>query len=79
MPRKRSPSTSCCAPSAKPSSRPPSLTNVHFPGQYFDAEDNLCQNGFRDYDPSVGRYIQTDPIGNRDFVRHNVTSKLMAL
>lgn len=34
-----------------------------FPGQYFDAETNLYYNYFRDYDPSIGRYIESDPIG----------------
>jgi RHS repeat-associated protein len=37
--------------------------NFRFPGQYFDAETGLHQNYFRDYDPAVGRYVQTDPIG----------------
>jgi RHS repeat-associated protein len=36
-----------------------------FPGQYFDAETNLYYNYFRDYDPSIGRYIESDPIGLR--------------
>src|SRR5258708_18072287 len=41
----------------------PSLTNLRFPGQYFDVEDGLHQNWFRDYDPSTGRYVESDPIG----------------
>jgi RHS repeat-associated protein len=37
--------------------------NLRFPGQYFDKETNLNYNYFRDYDPSTGRYIESDPIG----------------
>ncbi|MCB1804759.1 MAG: RHS repeat-associated core domain-containing protein [Candidatus Competibacteraceae bacterium] len=37
--------------------------NLRFPGQYFDQETNLHCNTFRDYDPTTGRYVQSNPIG----------------
>ncbi len=37
--------------------------NLRFPGQYYDAETNLHYNHFRYYDPELGRYITSDPIG----------------
>jgi RHS repeat-associated protein len=49
-----------------PSSNVGSVTqNLRFPGQYFDAESGLNYNMMRDYDPTLGRYIQNDPIGLR--------------
>lgn len=40
------------------------ITNhLRFPGQYFDTETGLHYNYFRDYDPEIGRYIESDPIG----------------
>ena len=33
------------------------------PGQYYDSETGLHYNYFRTYDPSTGRYIESDPIG----------------
>ena len=37
--------------------------NLRFPGQYWDNEISRMSNGFRDYDPNLGRYIESDPIG----------------
>ena len=37
--------------------------NLRFAGQYDDSETGLHHNGQRDYDPTTGRYLQTDPIG----------------
>lgn len=39
--------------------------NLRFPGQYYDQETGTSYNYFRDYDPSIGRYVQSDPIGLR--------------
>ncbi|HNP31349.1 MAG TPA: RHS repeat-associated core domain-containing protein [Nitrospirales bacterium] len=37
--------------------------NQRFPGQYFDQETGCHQNWYRDYEPSTGRFVQSDPIG----------------
>nr|NIV75598.1 hypothetical protein [Gammaproteobacteria bacterium] len=37
--------------------------NVRFPGQYFDGETGLHYNYSRDYEPGLGRYIESDPFG----------------
>jgi RHS repeat-associated protein len=34
-----------------------------FAGQYADSETSLRYNYFRDYDPQIGKYIESDPIG----------------
>jgi RHS repeat-associated protein len=51
----------------QPNSNPAGLGaftyNLRFPGQYFMNESSLFTNGFRTYDPTMGRYIESDPIG----------------
>jgi RHS repeat-associated protein len=38
--------------------------DLRLPGQWTELEtDGLSQNGFRDYDPGLGRYIEADPLG----------------
>lgn len=37
--------------------------NLRFPGQHYDQYTGKNYNYYRDYDPSTGRYIQSDPIG----------------
>jgi len=41
----------------------PFVFDLRFPGQFFDRETNLNYNYFRDYDSSLGRYVESDPIG----------------
>ncbi|MFC5472736.1 RHS repeat-associated core domain-containing protein [Paraherbaspirillum soli] len=37
--------------------------NQRFPGQVYDRETNNFYNIHRDYDPQLGRYVESDPIG----------------
>jgi len=36
---------------------------LRLPGQVFDWQAGLPQNGSGDYDPATGRYVQSDPVG----------------
>lgn len=40
--------------------------NQRFPGQWFQMETGLAYNWHRHYDPSIGRYVQPDPLGMPD-------------
>jgi len=37
--------------------------NLRFPGQLYDAESGLHYNWHRYYDPKIGRYVTSDPVG----------------
>jgi RHS repeat-associated protein len=51
------------APETNPSALGIFTQPLRFPGQYADAESTLFYNWNRYYDPSTGRYIESDPIG----------------
>ncbi|HRW17373.1 MAG TPA: RHS repeat-associated core domain-containing protein [Dermatophilaceae bacterium] len=44
---------------------------LRFPGQYADAETGLFLNVFRHYDPLLGRYVSTDPLGLSPYAPNN--------
>jgi RHS repeat-associated protein len=50
-------------PNENPSGLGNFTCNLRLPGQYFDRETKLHYNYFRDYDPGIGRYVESDPIG----------------
>ena len=37
--------------------------NLRYPGQYYDDETGQFYNHARYYDPALGRYLESDPIG----------------
>jgi RHS repeat-associated protein len=51
------------APNQNPSGLGIFVYNPRFPGQYKDAETGLNYNINRDYNPTLGRYVESDPIG----------------
>ncbi len=50
-------------PNANPNGAGQFSLPLRFPGQYADKETNLYYNINRDYDPNIGRYIESDPVG----------------
>ncbi|WP_347486319.1 RHS repeat-associated core domain-containing protein [Vandammella animalimorsus] len=53
--------------------------NIRFPGQYYDQETGTHYNFHRDYDPSTGRYLQSDPIGLDGGVNFYIYSNMNSL
>jgi RHS repeat-associated protein len=51
------------AANESPTGGPSFNFNQRFPGQQFDAETGLHYNNARYYDPQIGRYITSDPLG----------------
>lgn len=44
----------------------PAAFNYRLPGQWFQLESGLHYNWHRHYDPTIGRYLQPDPLGMPD-------------
>jgi RHS repeat-associated protein len=51
------------SPITSPTGRAPFTYNLLYPGQYLLNESGLYYNYFRTYDPRVGSYLESDPIG----------------
>jgi RHS repeat-associated protein len=51
------------APETNPDGLGVFAQNLRFLGQFADQESGLNYNYFREYDSSIGRYVQSDPIG----------------
>jgi RHS repeat-associated protein len=49
--------------------------NVILPGQVFDGQAGPHQNGYRDFDPAVGSFLEPDPTG----LTHHMTDPLLKL
>lgn len=56
--------------------------NLRLPGQHFDSEGGWNHNGFRNYLPDFGRYMEQDQLamqGDGEVLRSNYRSRKLAL
>jgi len=53
-------------PNENPSSLGVFVYSLRFPGQQYDAVVGLNYNYYRDYDPAIGKYVESDLIGIED-------------
>lgn len=49
----------------QPTSATEYVLNLRYPGQYYDAESGLVNNGYRSQEAAIGRFLQSDPSGLR--------------
>jgi RHS repeat-associated protein len=50
-------------PNNNPSGLGSFVYNLRYPGQYYDSESGFFYNYYRTYDPSIGGYLEVDPLG----------------
>lgn len=53
------------APNENPSGAGTFFYDLRFPGEIAGAWGSTFQNTYRDYEPAIGRYVESDPIGLR--------------
>ena len=51
------------APNENPSGAGTFVYDLRFPGEIAGAWGTTYQNGYRDHEPTIGRYVESDPIG----------------
>ncbi|WP_185734619.1 RHS repeat-associated core domain-containing protein, partial [Burkholderia sp. Bp9031] len=62
-PQRATPSWDEVSAAAPAQTRAPRSQNLRFQGQYLDRETGLHYNTLRFYDPDIGRFVTSDPIG----------------
>jgi RHS repeat-associated protein len=63
------------SPSQNPQSLGNFVYNMRLPGQIYSPETGMNQNYFRDYDPAIGRYVESDPRSLREHAESLILTK----